>query len=89
MGTLQGSLEQKLYLFVPPSAAVQACCFVILKPGPPTTRKPNSIFSTLSISVSVRDEIIRTKQLLKVVHGGKIFSNVHSNQDSSRTANHS
>ena len=28
-------------------------------------------------------------QLLKVVHGGKIFSNVHSNQDSPRTEDHS
>ena len=28
-------------------------------------------------------------QLFKVVHGGKIFLNVHSNQDSPRTGDHS
>ena len=39
------------------------------------------LFDTFVRGFSTADKLLALGQLLKVVHGGKEFSNVHSNQD--------
>ena len=76
------------YIFVPPSAVVQAWDLVIPKPTPPAFVFRNCEtkfrFSTLSIGVSERLINYSHWDNCKVVHGGQEFSNVHSNQDIAR-----
>ena len=47
------------------------------------------IFDTFDRGFSTADKLFALGQLLKVVHGGKEFSNVHSNQDFPKTGDHS
>ena len=70
---------------MPPSAAVQACDLVILKPTPPAFIFRNretklQIFDTFDRGFITAEQKFTLGLLLKVVRGGKEFSNVHSNQ---------
>ena len=47
------------------------------------------IFDTFDRSFSTAGKLFGLGQLLKVVHEGKEFSNIHSNQDFSKTGDHS
>ena len=87
-GTLYGSLEQN-YRFVPPSAVVQAWHLVIPKPALPafvfrTWKTKFKFFDTFDRGFCTVDKLFAPGKLLKVVHRGKQFSNVHLNQDCSK-----
>ena len=78
---------------MPPSAVVQALGLIILKPAPPAIVFRNwetkfKCFDTFDGGFSKAAKLCALEQLLKV-HGGKIFSNVHSNQDIPGTGDHS
>ena len=47
------------------------------------------IFDTFDRGFSTADKLFALGQLLKVVYGGKEFSNVHSNQDFPKTGDYS
>ena len=68
------------------SAVVQAWDLVILKLAPPAFVFRNwetkfIFFDNFDRGFITADKLLALGQLLNVVHGGKEFSNVHSNQD--------
>ena len=72
------------------SVVVQAWDLVILKPAPSAFVFRNwetkfQIFDTFDRGFITADKLIELRKLLNVVHGGKEFSNVLSNQDFPKT----
>ena len=72
---------------------LQASDLVILKPAPPAFVFRNwetkfQFFDIFDRSFITADKLFELGQLLNVVHGGKEFSNEHSNQDFPKTGNH-
>ena len=68
--------------------------FVKRTPAPPAFVFRNwetkfKFFNTFDRGFSTTDKLFTLGKLLKVVHGGKEFSNVHSNQDFPKTGDHS
>ena len=76
------------------SALVQVWDLVILKPAPPAFVVRNwetkfQFIDPFDRGYIAADKLFELGQLLKVVHGGKEFSNVHLNQDIPNTGDHS